>query len=408
MSLKEIIAEYSNRFSEKSHTEIASAILLDYDTLSISHRTLRRKVGELRNGPKSGTGTDVSSKDAVLTYKGTEQIDSLEKAIKHFEVDLNVWEVGRYTCNSWDAPTKTGSKTFYQVKVHLTRKVSGVDWARIKEDLKHSVDGFQIYNQPGTNHCVLVLSDFHIGAQVDAIGNTPSFSTKDVVSRLQEVATNVNGRKYKKVTVCLLGDFIESFTGISHESTWKELEKDGYGSHIVITAYTILRRFLTSLTNTVKVAIVSGNHDRLTPKLTGDPQGSVASLLAYMLQENTSLNIEYHPLLLGIEVDGIFYLLTHNHYNISKGDLGKAFWEHGKQGMYNVMLGGHWHSRRGKRVYSSVEEKLVDQANYRQIAVAPLFTGNFYSESNGWNSSPGYTVIENNGRGKPNVFEYVL
>ena len=240
MSLEEIIADYSNRFSDKSHTEIASAILLDYDTLSISHRTLRRKVGEFRSGPKSGTGKDLSSKDAVLTYKGTEQIDSLEKAINHFEVDLNIWEVGRYTCNSWDAPTKTGSKTFYQVKVHLTRKVSDVDWARIKEDLKHSVDGFQIYNQPGTNQCVLVLSDFHIGAQVDAIGNTPSFSTKDVVSRLQEVATNVNSRKYNKVTVCLLGDFIESFTGISHESTWKELEKDGYGSHIVITAYTIL------------------------------------------------------------------------------------------------------------------------------------------------------------------------
>ena len=88
--------------------------------------------------------------------------------------------------------------------------------------------------------------------------------------------------------------------------------------------------------------------------------------------------------------------------------MGKAFWEHGRQGMYNVMLGGHWHARKGKRVYRVIDEKQVDQANYRQLSVAPLFTGNFYSESNGWNSSAGYTVIVNNGQGKPNVFEYVL
>ena len=48
MSLEEIIADYCNRHSEKSHSEIASTILLDYDTLSLSHRTLRRKIGELR------------------------------------------------------------------------------------------------------------------------------------------------------------------------------------------------------------------------------------------------------------------------------------------------------------------------------------------------------------------------
>ena len=75
-----------------------------------------------------------------------------------------------------------------------------------------------------------------------------------------------------------------------------------------------------------------------------------------------------------------------------------------------LCLGGHWHARKGKRVYRvTIDEKLVlIKRTTAKYAVAPLFTGNFYSESNGWNSSPGYTVIENNGRGKPNVFEYVL
>ena len=195
---------------------------------------------------------------------------------------------------------------------------------------------------------------------------------------------------------------------MNHEGSWKHMERHGYGVDVVIAAYTILRRFLTSLNNVDCVCMVSGNHDRTSFKMSGDEFGSVAGLLAFMLKENTALRIEHNPLILGVEVDSIYYLLTHNHYNIAKNDIGKVFWEYGRQGMYNMLLGGHWHARKGKRAYKVVEEKLVDQANYRQLAVAPLFTGNFYSESNGWNSSPGFTVIENNGKGKPNVHEFVL
>lgn len=154
--------------------------------------------------------------------------------------------------------------------------------------------------------------------------------------------------------------------------------------------------------------MVSGNHDRVSQKLDQDPTGSVGTLLAFMLDTKSSLNVVFSPLILQQEIDGIFYILTHNHYNISKGDIGKVFWEYGKQGVYNVMLGGHYHSRKGRRVYSEVENNLIDQANYRQIAVPPIFTGNFYSESNGWSSSSGFVMIENNGCGKPNVFDYSL
>ena len=344
----------------------------------------------------------------VYSYKGHEPIDSLDKALQHFDVDLSKWEVDRYTCNSWDAPSKEGSVTHYQVKMQLTRKAPTLNLDYVKQQLLESTDGFQIFPVGGNNTAVVVISDLHIGAQVDSIGNTPAFSTLDVVHRLQEVATLVNQKEYENVSVFMLGDFIESFTGANHEGTWKHIERKGYGVDVVIMAYTVLRRFLTSLNNVERVCMVSGNHDRTSIKMSGDEYGSIAGLLAFMLKENTPLYIEHNPLILGVEVDGIYYLLTHNHYNIARNDIGKAFWEYGQQGMYNVMLGGHWHARKGKRAYRVVEEKLVDQANYRQIAVAPLFTGNFYSESNGWNSSPGFTVIENNGKGKPNVFEYTL
>ena len=405
MSVSEIIKRYCAQYEEATHARVASLILEHNEDIGLSHRHLRRLVSDYRNGKN---GPETSSGTMVYSYKGHEPIDSLDKALQHFDVDLSEWEVDRYTCNSWDAPTKQGSVTHYQVKMQLTRKEPIVDLEYVKQQLLQSSDGFQIFPVGGNNSAVVVLSDLHIGAQVDPIGNTPAFSTLDVVHRLQEVATLVNQKEYENVSVFMLGDFIESFTGANHEGTWKHIERKGYGVDVVIMAYTVLRRFLTSLNNVERVCMVSGNHDRTSIKMSGDEYGSIAGLLAFMLKENTPLYIKHNPLILGVEVDGIYYLLTHNHYNIARNDIGKAFWEYGQQGMYNVMLGGHWHARKGKRAYRVVEEKLVDQANYRQIAVAPLFTGNFYSESNGWNSSPGFTVIENNGKGKPNVFEYTL
>jgi predicted phosphodiesterase len=407
MDLHALIEEYSAKYPDATHTDIASMLLGKYEEIDYSARHLRRLVSAHRNGG-SVPSLEVPSGSVVYSYKGHEPIDTLEKAVKHFEVDLKKWRIDRYTCNSWDAPTKDGTVTHYQVKLNLVEKEQEVDVTAIKRQLQKTVDGFQIYSTPGNNTAVIVISDLHIGAQVDAIGNTPAFSTIDVVQRLQEVATLVNQKEYESVSVFMLGDFIESFTGMNHEGSWKHMERHGYGVDVVIAAYTILRRFLTSLNNVDRVCMVSGNHDRTSFKMSGDEFGSVAGLLAFMLKENTPLRIEHNPLILGVEVDSIYYLLTHNHYNIAKNDIGKVFWEYGKQGMYNMLLGGHWHARKGKRAYKVVEEKLVDQANYRQLAVAPLFTGNFYSESNGWNSSPGFTVIQNNGKGKPNVHEFVL
>ena len=407
MGVTEIIKQYCAQHESATHAHIAQ-LIIDETDVSLGHRQLRRLVARYRNSINATTVSEFGGNNASYSYKGTECIDSLDKALKYFQVDTNLWEVDRYTCNSWDAPTKDGTTTHYQVKVQLKRRLVEIDLAKVQDELRATVDGFQIYNTPGTNTAVLVISDMHIGAEVSAVGNTPEFTTANVVERLQEIATMVNEKEYETVTIFMLGDFIESFTGINHENTWKELERGGYGTNIVIAAYTILRRFLTSLNNVDQLCMVSGNHDRYSPKISGDPQGSIAGLLAFMLKENTPLYIKHNPLILGIEVDDIYYVLTHDHFNLTKGDLGKAFWEYGRQGMYNVMLGGHWHARKGKRAYRVVEEKLIDQANYRQISIAPLFTGNFYSESNGWNSSPGFTIIENNGKGKPNVYEYTL
>jgi len=339
-------------------------------------------------------------------YKGSRSITSLEEAIEFFEIDTNEWSVARWTCNSWDA----GEKTNYQVKVQLVRIAPEnyqVDLAALTEGYKSAVKKVTKRKAKGSGVGVAVLSDFHIGARVEDMLQTDDFSYAVVVDRLNQAAEQINRMNYKKVTVAMLGDFIETFTGLNHMNSWQQLEYGGYGSNVVIIAYQILRDFLSQINNLEAVTVVSGNHDRTTVKADVDSHGGVAQLLAYMLSQS-GFNLTFEHSIVSQDIDGIQYLFTHNHLGLSKNDMVQTFWEYGQQGKYNILLGGHFHSRRGKTQYKKIDNIHWDQANYRSISVAPIFTGNWYSESNGWSSTSGITIIENNGDGRPNVFDFTL
>ena len=61
-----------------------------------------------------------------------------------------------------------------------------------------------------------------------------------------------------------------------------------------------------------------------------------------------------------------------------------------------------------KILFESFDVISYDTSDYRAITVPPLFTGNFYSESNGWNSSAGFVRMKNNGRGKLFFADYTI
>lgn len=407
MNIRKIIAEYCDKYHNQPHAIVADKII-EAGESHLSRRQLRKLISAYRQQIRP-LPAGHENNTTVYTYKGEQSIQSLEDALIFFKVDTTIWQVDRYICNSWDSQKDGNKIVLYQVKLILNRKAPTQEIPDIKNEAIEYIKTLVPKKvKGGCSSGVVVLSDLHIGAEISRSAINQHFDVGTVIDRLQEAAAVINARNYESVSVCLLGDFIESFTGLNHASTWHELSKNGFGVEVVITAYTVLHNFLNSIHNCTGVYMVSGNHDRVSTKLDQDPQGSVASLLAFMLDHKSPLNVSYNPLILPVEIDGIYYILTHNHYNISKGDIGKAFWEYGKQGMYNIMLGGHYHSRKGNRVYTQVDTVMIDQANYRQIAVPPIFTGNFYSESNGWSSSAGFVIIENNGKGKPNVHDYSL
>lgn len=89
--------------------------------------------------------------------------------------------------------------------------------------------------------------------------------------------------------------------------------------------------------------------------------------------------------------------------------------DHGRQGIYNVLVQGHKHTRhvtktvkRKQYEWNNYTVVQLDEADYRAIILPPMFTGNFFSESLGFSSSAGFALMENNGRGKLNYFDYCL
>jgi hypothetical protein len=89
--------------------------------------------------------------------------------------------------------------------------------------------------------------------------------------------------------------------------------------------------------------------------------------------EQSGVKVTFNHALVSQEIDGIQYIFTHNHLGLSKNDMVQTFWEYGAQGKYNVLLGGHFHSRRGKTQYKKIDNIHWDQANYRSIRTSQRF-----------------------------------
>lgn len=419
MSTRSLVEQLVQDNPDASNAEIAR-LAIDAGS-TISERQLRKMAASVKIGTSDMNVVVDNSKSSVsadnltsttlnvdgskeLAYKGSSSITSLDEAIAFFEVDTNCWLVTSWTCNSWDA----GDKTNYQVKVKLAPVgPADIDLTEVQEAYKSSVRKVKARKVKGAGTGVAVLSDFHIGAKVTDMLQTDDFGYDVVVDRLNQAAEQINRLNYKKVEIAMLGDFIETFTGLNHMNSWQQLEYGGYGANVTIIAYNILRDFLAQINNLKRVSVVSGNHDRTTIKADIDSHGGVAQILAFML-EQSGFKVKFDHALVSENIDGIRYIFTHNHLGLSKNDMVQTFWEYGEQGVYNVLLGGHYHSRRGKAQYKKVDSIHWDQANYRSISVAPIFTGNWYSESNGWSSTSGITILENNGAGRPNVFDFTL
>lgn len=255
------------------------------------------------------------------------------------------------------------------------------------------------------------IADLHLGAYVDNLIRTKNFSIDILANKLLEAVDDINDRNYSVVHVHILGDLIESFTGLSHKNTWKGLDKAMVGAEAVKLVVKLLHdNFLSKIINLGDVKVVAGNHDRTTSDNKEDVQGGAANLVCWGL-ELLGYDIEFNPLVITHTIGKITHILTHGHHYLSKKSTKQLCWDYGVQGNYNLICEGHLHSIVQKLnvnqrdTFQTIKDDAVD---HRRINCPSFFTGNFFSESLGYTSESGFIIVEDNGKGVPNMFYYAV
>lgn len=252
--------------------------------------------------------------------------------------------------------------------------------------------------QCSTDELVISIADTHIGADVDGLRITRKFNRCVLEEYLITVAETANLKCAKEVTLVILGDLIESFSGNNHPDSWKNMDKNLVSAKLVIESYNILGNFFGKINNLKNIKIVGGNHDRAAANKKEDNEPTIAAIISYMLQEKFSgeYNIEFDNLVLDHSLgDNIKIIISHGDNSILKktGEmslLDAKVMEFGDPDKFNLILTGHWHSR-----------KINEDRSYARWYTTPsIFSGNNYSERNGWNAEPGFFLITEDKKSK--------
>jgi len=385
-----------------------------------STRRLASKV--LKRNSQSVVDEDLENE---TTSKSVQYSNDKEKPIKGFTAiakDGSLMNIAQYCehygldvnkVRSYKLITHSGipymNCVFYEEVVEPV-----VNEQELKEIISKGLEG--ISHSPIIRHNkskvgVVKISDLHLGSYVDNLIRTKDFSIDILANKLSEAVVDINERNYSIVHVHILGDLIESFTGLSHKNTWKGLDKAMVGAEAIKLVVKILHdNFLSKIVNLGDIKVVGGNHDRVTSDNKEDVQAGAANLACWGL-ELIGYNVEFNPLVITHTLGKISHILTHGHHALSKKSTKQLCWDYGVQGNYNLICEGHLHSIIQKLNvnqrdnFQTIKDDAVD---HRRMNCPSFFTGNFFSESLGYTSESGFVIVEDNGRGIPNVFYYAV
>lgn len=302
---------------------------------------------------------------------------------------------------------------FYNIAFYETVLDTNLNSEEFKEAIREGLANFKYTKRqkPGTGTGVIKISDLHFGAFVENLLKTQDFNIDILRQDLRFAAERINQRGYKRVHIHLLGDLIESFTGLNHKNSWKGIDSFTVGSKAVKMCAEVLHKdFLSQIDNLGEVKIVAGNHDRVTSAKDEDTKGEAADLIAWGLHL-IGYDIEFHPLVIQHIVDGVCHILMHGDKPISKKSSEKIILDYGVQGMFNLICLGHLHSTIQKLTIKQRDNfnDLEDEANdHIKMHCPSFFSGNEFSEHLGFTTRKGFLLTEDNGKGIPDVNNLAL
>ena len=349
-------------------------------------------------------------------YDVTSTMSAMKKDGSLMDIDeyCSFYKIPREHARSYKLVTHTGTP-YYNIASNVIDDVPYVNEEEVKKLINDGLKSVKLVNNVITKSHnkvgVVKIADLHLGAYVDNLIKTKDFSIDILAQKLYDAANMINERRYSTVHVHILGDIIESFTGLNHKNSWKGLDKAMVGAEAIKLVVRVLHdNFLSRINNLGDVKVVAGNHDRVSSDNKEDVWGGAANLVCWGL-ELIGYSVEFNPLVITHVVDGICHIITHGHHGISGKTTKQICWDYGVQGKFNLVCEGHLHSIieklsiRQRELFQVIKDDSVD---HRRMNCPSFFTGNFYSESLGYTSQSGFVVTEDNGKGVPNVFYYAV
>lgn len=318
-----------------------------------------------------------------------------------FMMDINAYcetyGLPRNDISSYKLVSHTGTP-FYNI-VFKDKFISD-DFDYIGE-LKKQLESIEVktnLKSKGKKIRVATIADTHFGAYISAMNITPEFSITILCEMFNNAAEKINSLNSEIVHIHLIGDLIESFTGLNHKNSWKGLGKGMFGvSAIKLFVELFKKHFLDLIVNLGKIKIVAGNHDRVTSDSSEDTDGGVADLIAWGLKL-IGYDVEFKRDVLTHKVDGVNYILNHGHLDFTrKKSTQEICWMYGEKGVFNFITEGHLHSRIAKlnaKQISQFKTTLDDNIDCRRQVCPSFFTGNPYSEDGGWSTMAGFIITE--------------
>lgn len=329
------------------------------------------------------------SKDTSVQWRGdyASVPSTAEEAMRQFGCEGEPWRVNKFVVSD------TGRTRRVQLDVFRS---NGKPWREIAEAVGVVGIALDKIQRPSNEDQVdiVTLCDLHYGASIKQNGLVNAYSPEILATYLSEMATQINDAG-KPIALTILGDLIESFTGLNHKDSWKQITS--YGIEAVKGVFLLVCDFLEALTVPVKgIYMVSGNHDRVTEGRDGDTEGEVSSLMYFLLEQRYPSLTLYNPVRLSFKVNNVAVIIGHGHNAWSRRNMGDIITDFScdSSAPHHVIIQGHLHTATssGRQLHPS--GGVINESRTGTHLTSPsLFTGNDFSDRLGLYGNPGYFRI---------------
>lgn len=376
------------------------------DTLYTIEEKDWKKIKKERNKESVESETkanDYNKKETfVLSAWGDDgKMMCIDKYCKHYDLP-------RQDISSYKLVSHTGTP-YYNIVFKEKIEDSEIDIEKVKSILDEELRTIYFYKErefKQPKETAIKWADLHFGAHIRNLLLTKDYDPVILKEGLMKSVKKTNLLGYKKVHVHILGDLIESFSGLNHINSWMSMDKDLIGSKAVMLCTKLLHEALSEIDNLGTIKIVGGNHDRLSKNNDEDVKGGAAELIAWGLGL-MGYDVEFNPYIITHKVEGINHILLHGDKGISKKTTEDILWKYGEKGCFNFIFEAHLHSIIEKLSVSQKSKfKTIkdDGIDHRRMHCPSFFTGNYYSETLGYNSNAGYLLVSDSGNNTPDVF----